>query len=214
VSGAFSKALTGCVEYTLHTAAAKRGDVEKLCTDAKDYQFHSVCVNVSRIELARTLLEDTDVKVTALIGWPLGATDTDVKRYEAEVAADLGAHEIDYVINLGCLKDGNTGSVLREMRDIVEAADERPVKAVIESHLLTRVEKIEVCKMAIDSGVKFISTATGYHTPSADLDDIALLKETMGNEVGIKVFAFLRDAATLQQYLEAGATRLGILREG
>ncbi len=213
MSGTISKNLAACVEYTLHTATARRVDIEKLCAEARDYHFHSVCVNGSRVELARTLMEGTDVKVTALVGWPLGGADGDAKRYETEVAVDFGAHEIDYVINIGHLKDGNYAAVLREMRDIVEAADERPVKAVIEGHLLTRVEKIEACKMALDSGVKFISTATGYHSPSADVEDVQFLKEIVGHELGIKVFAVLRDAALLERCLEAGATRIGILRE-
>jgi len=213
VSGPFHQDIASRIEYTLHLASARRVDVEKLCEEAMRFSVHAVCVNGSRVDLARSLVDETRVKVVALVGWPLGAADADAKRYETEVAADFGAHEIDYVINIGKLKDGDHGHVLREMRDVVEAADERPVKAVVETHLLTQEEKVTVCKLALDSGVKFISTATGYHTPAASLDDVRLLVENLGSEVGIKVVGNLKNAELIREFIEAGAGRIGVMRE-
>ena len=148
------------LELTLFAPVATRGNVEKLCAEAREQNFYAVCVNGSRVELARTLTEESDVQVVALIGFPFGASDSDAKRYEAEIAVDHGAHGLDVVINLGRLKDGDSRYVLRELRDIVEAADERPVKAVMETHLLTREETILACKLALDSGAQFVATST------------------------------------------------------
>ena len=167
-------------------------------------------MNGSRVELARTLTEESNVQVVALIGFPFGASDSDAKRYEAEIAVDHGAHELDVVINLGRLKDGDTRYVLRELRDIVEAADERPVKAVLETHLLTREETILACKLALDSGAQFVATSTDFHSPAVTVETVKLLRETLGPEFGLKAAGGIRDVQTAQALLDAGATRLGI----
>src|SRR5260370_36043607 len=181
-----AKELARRIEHTLFAPDASRRDIERLCAEAREHDFHAVCVNGSRVELARSLLEEPGARVVALVGFPLGAGDTDAKRYETETAVDHGAHEIDFVLNLGRLKDGDQNYTLREIRDIVEAADERPVTVVLETHLLSREEKILACRLALDSGAEFVSTATDFHSPPVKIVDVKLLRETVGETFGIK----------------------------
>jgi len=199
------------IDHTLFAADATRGDIEKLCAEAKEHFFFCVCVNGSRVELARAALEESEVQVVALVGFPLGSNDPDAKRYEVEIAVDHGAHEIDFVINIGRLKDGDGDYVLREMRDIVEAADERPAKAVLEGHLLTREEKILACRLALDSGAQFVCTSTNFHAPDVTVEEVRLLRETVGDEFGVKAAGGIRNARTALALIEAGATRIGTM---
>ena len=201
--------LAQSIESALFAPDATRRDIEQLCAQARENGFHSVCVNGSQVELACAVLEDSDIQVVALVGFPLGAGNSDAKRYEAEVAADQGAHEIDFVINLGRLKDGDRNFILREMRDIVEAADERPVKAVVESSLLTREEKILVCELALDSGVKFVATSTDFHAPAVTVEDVKLLCEVLGDQAGVKAAGGIHDWKTIAALIDAGAKRIG-----
>lgn len=204
-----AKDLARCIDHTLFATGASRADIEKICAEAKDKFFHAVAVNTSRVALAASILEETDIKVVGLVGFPLGAADADAKRYEAEIAIDFGAQEIDYVINVGKLKDGDSQFVLREMRDIVEAADERTVKVILETHLLSREEKILVCQMAVDSGAHFVVNATGAHSPPVSTEDIKLLRETVGEKFGVKAVSGITDSHLAIALIEAGATRLG-----
>src|SRR5260221_6107142 len=199
------------IDHTLLAADATRRDIEKLCAEAREHGFFSVCVNGSRVELARAALDESEVRVVALVGFPLGAGDPDAKRYEVEIAVDHGAHEIDFVINVGRLKDGDGDYVLREMRDIVEAADERPVKAVLESHLLTREEKILACRLALDSGAQFVCTSTNFHAPDVTVEEVRLLREMVGEDFGVKAAGGIRNARTALALIEAGATRIGTM---
>src|SRR5437588_3089052 len=138
----FSRAeLARRIDPTLVKPEATRQDIVRLCAEAREHGFHGVCVNGSRVELAYALLEDTERKVTGLVGFPFGAMDTDAKRYETEVAIDHGAHEIEMVLNIGRLKEGDRSYVLRELRDIAEAAEERPVNVILETGLLTAEER-------------------------------------------------------------------------
>ncbi len=198
------------IERALFAADATRGDIEKLCVEAREHSWFGVCVNGCRVELARTLLEETGVQVVALVGFPTGAGDTDAKRYETEIAVDQGAQEIDAVINIGRLKEGDRRFVLREMRDIVEAADERPVKLVLETHLLAREEIILAVELALDSGAQFLANSTDWHVPDVKTADVALLREKAGAEFGIKAAGNIRDAQTAQALINAGATRIGV----
>lgn len=199
------------IDFTLIAADATRQDVEKLCVEARQHSFFSVCVNGSRVELARTLLEESGVQVTALVGFPLGANDADAKRYETEIAIDNGAHEIDFVINLGWLRDGDRNAVLREMRDIVEAADERPVKAILESHLLKPEEKVTACRLAAEAGAQFVVTSTGFHVPEVMVEEVKLLSGTVGGELGIKAAGGIWNREMALRMLESGAGRIGAL---
>jgi deoxyribose-phosphate aldolase len=197
------------IDHTLLKPDATAADIEKLCAEAREYGFFSVCVNGSRVELARHLLEGSVVKTACVIGFPLGATETDVKRFEVEAALDSGAQEIDLVINIGRFKDGDDRYVLRELRDIAEAADERPVKAILETGLLTQEEKIRACELALDSGVHFVKTSTGFSKTGATLEDVKLMRKTVGPEFGVKASGGIRDLETALAMLVAGANRLG-----
>jgi deoxyribose-phosphate aldolase len=202
--------LARCIERALFAADATRGDIEKLCAEARRQAWFGVCVNGSRVELARTLLEESEVRVVALVGFPWGAATVDAKRYETEAAVDDGAHEVDAVINIGRLKEGDGRFVLRELRDIVEAAEERPVKAVLETHLLTREEIILGLELAMESGAQFVATSTDWHVPKVKVEDVALLREKAGAEFGIKAAGDIRDANFAQALIKAGATRIGV----
>jgi len=197
------------IDHTLLKTDASAKDIEKLCAEARTNCFYSVCVNGSRVELARHLLEETDVKVACVVGFPLGAMDADAKRFETEAAIDNGAQEIDLVVNVGRIKDGDDKAVLRELRDIVEAADERPLKVILETCLLTRDEKIRVCQLAVEAGAHFVKTSTGFSTGGATVEDIKLLREIVGPKFGVKASGGIRDTQAALAMIEAGATRLG-----
>ena len=204
-----SSQLACYIDHTILKPEASAKDIEKLCAEAREHRFFSVCVNGSRVELARHFLEGSDVKVASVVGFPLGAMETDVKRFETEAAVDAGAHEIDMVINVGRLKDGDDKYLLRELRDVVEAAEERIVKVILETCLLTREEKIRGCQLAVEAGAQFVKTSTGFSTGGATLDDVKLLREMVGPEIGVKASGGIRDTQTAWAMIEAGATRLG-----
>ena len=204
-----SAQLAAYIDHTLLKPDATAKDIEKLCAEAHTHRFYSVCVNGSRVELARHLLEDSDVHVACVVGFPLGAGIPDAKRFETEAAVDDGAQEIDVVLNLGQLKDGNDKFVLRELRDVVQAADGNPVKVIIETCLLTHAEKIRACRLVVDSGAQFVKTSTGFSTGGATVDDVKLMRETVGANFGVKASGGIRDTQTALAMIAAGATRLG-----
>ncbi len=204
-----SAQLAAYIDHTLLKPDATAKDIEKLCAEAHTHRFYSVCVNGSRVELARHLLEDSDVHVACVVGFPLGAGIPDAKRFETEAAVDDGAQEIDVVLNLGQLKDGNDKFVLRELRDVVQAADGNPVKVIIETCLLTHAEKIRACRLVVDSGAQFVKTSTGFSTGGATVDDVKLMRETVGANFGVKASGGIRDTRTALAMIAAGATRLG-----
>jgi deoxyribose-phosphate aldolase len=197
------------IDHTLLKADATAKDIEKLCAEAREHCFFSVCVNGSRATQARHLLEDSEVKVACVIGFPLGAMSSDAKRFETEAAIDDGAQEIDVVINIGRLKDGDDKYVLRELRDVVEAADERTVKVILETCLLTDAEKVRACKLAVEAGAHFVKTSTGFSSGGATIADVKLLRATVGQSSGVKASGGIRDAQTALAMIEAGAKRLG-----
>jgi len=205
-----SAELASRIDAVLGKPAATAGEIETLCAEAREHKFRAVCVNTSRIELAYARLEDSGVKVVALVGFPLGAMDADAKRYETEVAIDHGAQEIEVVLNLGWLKDGSHKPVLRELRDVVEAADERPVCAVIEATQLTREEITLACQLILESGAKAVSSGADFWPDMyASEADVKLLRETSGPEFILKAAGGIRDAQTALALLDAGATRIG-----
>ena len=197
------------IDHTLLKADATAKDIEKLCREAREHNFYSVCVNGSRVELARSLLDESDVKVASVVGFPLGAMESDVKRFETEAAVDAGAHEIDLVINIARLKEKDDKYVLRELRDVVEAADERIVKVIIETVLLNRDEKVRACTLILESGAHFVKTSTGFSTGGATIEDVKLLRESVGPGIGVKASGGIRDTTAALAMIEAGATRLG-----
>ena len=201
--------LAGVIDHTLLKPEATAKGIEKLCAEARQFGFFSVCVNGSRVELARHFLSDTEVKLACVVGFPLGAVETDVKRFETEAAIDNGAQEIDVVLNLGRLKDNDDTFLLRELRDVVEAADERTVKVILETCLLTREEKIRACHLVVEAGAHFVKTSTGWGAGGATIDDVKLLRETVGPNFGVKASGGIRDTAAALRMIEAGANRLG-----
>ena len=203
------KNLARYIDHTLLKPEASLKDIERLCAEARSYNFYAVCVNGSWVTQARHFLDGSDVKVATVVGFPLGATDSDTKRFETEAAIDNGAQEIDVVINIGRLKDGDDEYVLRELRDVVEAAAERPVKVIIETCLLTNAEKIRACRIVLDAGAQFVKTSTGFSTGGATVEDVKLLREIVGEKFGVKAAGGIRDTQTALAMIEAGATRLG-----
>jgi len=206
----FSSAqLAAFIDHTLLKPDASRAQIEKLCAEAREHKFFSVCVNGSWIATAHQLLEDSDVKVASVVGFPLGAMASDVKRFEAEAAIDDGAHEVDMVLNIARLKADDHKFVLREIIDVVEAADERTVKVILETCLLTDEEKTRACKIVVESGAHFVKTSTGFSTSGATIADVKLMRETIGPKFGVKASGGIRDAQTALAMIKAGATRLG-----
>jgi deoxyribose-phosphate aldolase len=197
------------IDHTLLKADASAADIARLCAEARDHAFWSVCVNGTRVAQAAALLEDSSVKVAAVVGFPLGATDADVKRFETEALIDLGAQEIDLVLNIGRLKDGDDRAVLRELRDVVEAAQGVPVKVILETCLLTRDEKLRACSLCVEAGARFVKTSTGFSTGGATLEDVRLLREAVGPKIGVKASGGIRDTAAALAMIAAGASRLG-----
>ncbi|MCH2602031.1 MAG: deoxyribose-phosphate aldolase, partial [Pedosphaera sp.] len=174
-----------------------------------EHQFSTVCVNGSRVELAYSLLDASDVQVCTVVGFPLGAMDADAKRYETEVAVDLGASEIDMVMNVGRFKDGEHDYIVREIRDVVEAADDRVVKVILETCLLTNDEIAQACKLVTQAQAHFVKTSTGFGNAGATLEHVRLMRETVGQFAGVKAAGGVRNANDAQAMIEAGATRIG-----
>ena len=201
--------LAAYIDHTLLKPDASAAQIEQLCAEAREYKFFSVCVNGSWVAAARHFLDGSDVKVASVVGFPLGAMSSDVKRFETEVAIDDGAHEIDMVLNIARLKAGEDKYVFRELCDVVEAADERTVKVILETCLLTDEEKVRACKLVVESGAQFVKTATGFSTAGATVADVKLMRATVGAKFGVKASGGIRDAQTALAMIAAGATRIG-----
>ena len=201
--------LASYIDHTLLKPDATRAQLEQLCAEAAEHQFSTVCVNGSRVELAYSLLDDSDVQVCTVVGFPLGAMDADAKRYETEVAVDLGANEIDMVMNVGRFKDGEHDYIVREIRDVVEAADDRVVKVILETCLLTNHEIAQACKLVTQAQAHFVKTSTGFGNAGATLEHVKLMRETVGQFAGVKAAGGVRNANDAQAMIEAGATRIG-----
>jgi len=201
--------LASYIDHTLLKPDATRAQLEQLCAEAAEHQFSTVCVNGSRVELAYSLLEDSDVQVCTVVGFPLGAMDADAKRYETEVAVDLGASEIDMVMNVGRFKDGEHDYIVREIRDVVEAADDRVVKVILETCLLTNDEIAQACKLVTQAQAHFVKTSTGFGKAGATLEHVRLMRETVGQFAGVKAAGGVRNADDARAMIEAGATRIG-----
>jgi len=193
------------IELPLWRLNATAKDVEQICRKAQEQNLYGICVPSSRVELAISLLGETPVKTTALVGLS-GTEDSDVKRYETEVAVDYGAQEIEVCMNIGRLKDGDGKYVLRELRDVAEAADERIVKVEIRPTLLTREEILLACQLVLDSGAHFVSAR---YVTSAKIEDIKLCREAVGPTFGVKAGEEILDTKTALALIAAGATRLG-----
>lgn len=198
------------IDHTILKADATLADVQKLCVEAMQHNFASVCVNGKFVAEAVEMLEDSGVKVACVVGFPLGAMLTSAKAYEARCAADDGAEEIDMVIDIGAAKSGDWTTVEVDVRAVVEAVEGRAiVKAIIETCLLTDAEKVEACKAAVAGGAHFVKTSTGFSTGGATVEDIRLMREAVGADIGVKASGGVRDRATAEAMIAAGATRIG-----
>jgi deoxyribose-phosphate aldolase len=201
--------LAALIDHTLLRPDATRADLAALCGEARTHGFHAVCVHGCRVIEARHLLEDSLVQVGTVVGFPFGAADPDAKRYETELAVDNGAQELDVVLNIGRLKEGDDRFVLRELRDIVEAADERPVKVILETGFLTREEILRACHLVKEAGAAFAKTSTGFGPTGASVDDVRLMRDALGPDFGLKAAGGIRQLECALALLNAGANRLG-----
>lgn len=198
------------IDHTALKPNTNKESILKLIAEAKTYDFASVCVNPCWVALAHQELKNTDVKVCTVIGFPLGANTTEVKVFETKDAIEKGAQEIDMVINIAMLKDKKYDYVENEIHQIVEAAkDKAIVKVIIETCLLTDEEKIKACELSQKAGADFVKTSTGFSTGGATVHDIALMRKTVGAEMGVKASGGVHTHEEALAMVEAGATRIG-----
>ena len=198
------------IDHTALKPNTNKESILKLIAEAKTYDFASVCVNPCWVALAHQELKNTDVKVCTVIGFPLGANTTEVKVFETKDAIEKGAQEIDMVINIAMLKDKEYDYVENEIHQIVEAAkDKAIVKVIIETCLLTDEEKIKACELSQKAGADFVKTSTGLSTGGATVHDIALMRKTVGAEMGVKASGGVHTHEEALAMVEAGATRIG-----
>lgn len=198
------------IDHTALKPNTNKESILKLIAEAKTYDFASVCVNPCWVALAHQELKNTDIKVCTVIGFPFGANTTEVKVFETKDAIEKGAQEIDMVINIAMLKDKEYDYVENEIHQIVEAAkDKAIVKIIIETCLLTDEEKIKACELSQKAGADFVKTSTGFSTGGATVHDIALMRKTVGAEMGVKASGGVHTHEEALAMVEAGATRIG-----
>lgn len=197
------------IDHTILKATASSADVQKLCTEAIEHEFYSVCVNGCYVADAKHLLQGTDVKVAAVVGFPLGAMTTAAKVFEAKEAVENGASEIDMVINVAKLKDGEFDYVENEIRLIKEAIGDNVLKVIIETCYLTDEEKVKACELSLVAKADFVKTSTGFGTGGATYEDVKLMKSVVGDNAKVKASGGVRDKETAQKYVDLGAERLG-----
>ncbi len=204
------KALAKYIDHTLLKPQATRAQIVALCDEAKKFGFASVCVNPCHIALAAQELAGTDVAPCCVIGFPLGACTTKAKGFEAADAADCGAKEIDMVINIGAAKDGCWNDVEADIAYVVRSiAGKAKLKVIIETCLLTDEEKVKACQAAVRAGADFVKTSTGFSTAGATPEDVALMRKTVGPDIGVKAAGGVRTYEDAIAMIEAGASRLG-----
>lgn len=197
------------IDHTLLKPDSTREQIDKILEEAKKYQFKSVCINPTHVSYASQQLLDTDVLVCTVIGFPLGATTTDVKVFETENAIKNGASEIDMVINIGALKDQRYDEVQKDIEGVIAAANGKTVKVIIETVLLTYEEKVKACELAEKAGATFVKTSTGFAGGGATPEDVKLMKDTVGNRLEVKASGGVRSLEDFEKMIEAGATRIG-----
>jgi len=199
------------IDHTLLKAEASKDDIVKLCDEAKKYDFASVCVNPSYVAQSYELLKNTDVKVCTVIGFPLGATTTATKVFEAIEAMENGATELDMVINNGAVKSGDWDYVRNDISKLNAAVSEKGalLKVIIETSLLSDEEKVKICEICKDINVGFVKTSTGFGTAGATVHDVSLMRKTVGESIGVKASGGIRDANAAKEMIAAGANRLG-----
>lgn len=197
------------IDHTVLYADADLGKVEKLCNEAKEYDFASVCVNSCWVKKCAELLMGTDVNVCTVVGFPLGAMSSDAKAFEAKRAIEDGATEIDMVLNVGYIKSGMLKEAEEDIRTVKNACGKVLLKVILETCLLTDEEKVTACKLAESAGADYVKTSTGFSKGGATVEDVKLMRATVGDRLGVKASGGIRDAATAEAMIKAGASRLG-----
>ncbi|MBV4455592.1 MULTISPECIES: deoxyribose-phosphate aldolase [Pseudomonas] len=202
-------ALAKYIDHTLLAADASREQIRTLCEEAREHGFYSVCVNSGQVPYAASCLSDKSVVICAVVGFPLGAGLSGTKAFEAQQAIAAGAGEIDMVLNIGWLKDGLLDAVREDIAQVHKACGAVPLKVILETCLLDDEQKVQACGICRDLGVAFVKTSTGFSRGGATVEDVALMRQTVGAGVGVKASGGVRDYPTALKMIEAGATRLG-----
>ncbi len=202
-------ALAKYIDHTLLAPDASREQIRTLCEEAREHGFYSVCLNSGQVPYAATCLTDDSVVICAVVGFPLGAGLSDTKAFEAQRAIAAGAGEIDMVLNIGWLKEGLLEAVRDDIARVHQACGAVPLKVILETCLLTDEQKVQACEICRELGVAFVKTSTGFSRSGATLEDVALMRKTVGAGVGVKASGGVRDYPTAVKMIEAGATRLG-----
>ena len=204
-----AKTLASAIDHTILKADATKQQLVDCCRQAREYGFASVCVNPFYVPLVAAELANTGVRVCAVIGFPLGANNSEVKSFEAAAAVKAGAEEIDMVINIGALKGGNYDYVENEISSVVKASGKAIVKVIIETCYLTQEEKTKACILAVKAGAKFVKTSTGLGVAGATVEDVILMRAVVGVEIGVKAAGGIRSLKDALDMLGAGADRIG-----
>ncbi len=198
------------IDHTVLKADATTETVKRYCAEAKEYGFHSICVNSCHAKLVAEELQGTGITTCCVVGFPLGAMVTDAKAYEAKAAVRDGAGEIDMVLNVGAMKDRNYDLVREDIRAVVEASKPAIVKVIIECCLLTDEEKVKACQLSEEAGAAFVKTSTGFSTGGATIEDVRLMKQTVGDRLQVKASGGIHTPEQARALIEAGADRLGV----
>lgn len=201
--------IAALIDHTLLKAEATEGQVIELCAEARKYDFASVCVNPSFVALAAKELEGAKAVVCTVVGFPLGASTSATKAFETKDAIANGASEIDMVMNIGAMKAQQYDVVLNDMKAVREAAGKTLVKVILETCLLTDAEKEKASELALEAGLDFVKTSTGFSTGGATVEDIALMRRVVGEKAGVKASGGVRSLEDLEKMVEAGANRIG-----
>jgi len=205
-----TESLAGIIDHTLLKANSKKADILQLCEEAKEHQFASVCVNPIWVKYCAEQLKGSGVKVCTVVGFPLGANLPEVKALEAKKAVEDGATEIDMVLNISALKDGNNDQVEKDILSVIEATKGKAiVKVIIETSYLTEEEKVRACIISKNAGAQYVKTSTGFGTGGATVNDVELMRKTVGPDMGVKASGGIRDHRDAVEMVTAGATRIG-----
>lgn len=198
------------IDHTLLKADASEAEIVKICKEAKEYGFASVCVNAFRVPVVKRELEGSDVKVCCVVGFPLGAMTKEAKAFETKQATENGAQEVDMVLNVGAMKDKKYDVVLADIKAVVEAAKGKAlVKVILENCLLTKEEIVKACELSKEAGADFVKTSTGFSTGGAKAEDVKLMRETVGTSMGVKASGAVRTTKDAEEMIAAGASRIG-----
>jgi deoxyribose-phosphate aldolase len=201
--------VASAIDHTMLKPDATRADIERVCNEAREYGFASVCINTTWLPLAVSMLKGSKVMAICVVGFPLGAALTAAKAAETREAIRLGASEIDMVVNIGALKSLDYDLVLKDIHEVVVAAEGRPVKVILETSKLTQEEKVATCALAKAAGAAFVKTSTGFGGGGATAEDIALMRSVVGPDMGVKASGGVRNLSDAHKMIAAGATRLG-----